>query len=168
MAENRVPGPEELLRAAAVLEAVVADRSLLAQLPDEARQGLLTAAGRVIHADLDQKRRLVRALRGARKRRAEDHDRALLAATGIRAAREREVFLPPPRLLEDARGEASPAPETLHPRTCYVCKADYRRLHHFYDSMCPACAGLNYEKRFQTAELRGRVALVTGARVKIG
>jgi NAD(P)-dependent dehydrogenase (short-subunit alcohol dehydrogenase family) len=29
-------------------------------------------------------------------------------------------------------------------------------------------AALNYEKRFQTADLRGRTALVTGARVKIG
>ena len=41
-------------------------------------------------------------------------------------------------------------------------------MHSFYDALCPPCADLNYEKRFQTAELRGRVALVTGARVKIG
>jgi NAD(P)-dependent dehydrogenase (short-subunit alcohol dehydrogenase family) len=34
--------------------------------------------------------------------------------------------------------------------------------------MCPPCAELNYEKRFQTADLAGRVTLVTGARVKIG
>ena len=56
----------------------------------------------------------------------------------------------------------------LTPRACYVCKAEYRRLHLFYDALCPACAELNYEKRFQTADLDGRVALVTGARVKIG
>jgi NAD(P)-dependent dehydrogenase (short-subunit alcohol dehydrogenase family) len=41
-------------------------------------------------------------------------------------------------------------------------------VHSFYDALCPACAELNYEKRFQTADLSGRVALVTGARVKIG
>src|SRR5262249_5021745 len=46
--------------------------------------------------------------------------------------------------------------------------AEFRRLHHFYDALCPECAALNYEKRFQTADLRGRVGLVTGARVKIG
>jgi hypothetical protein len=34
--------------------------------------------------------------------------------------------------------------------------------------MCPPCAELNYAKRDQTADLRGRVALVTGGRVKIG
>jgi NAD(P)-dependent dehydrogenase (short-subunit alcohol dehydrogenase family) len=34
--------------------------------------------------------------------------------------------------------------------------------------MCPGCAAFNYQKRFQTADCRGRVALVTGARVKIG
>ena len=34
--------------------------------------------------------------------------------------------------------------------------------------MCTQCAEMNYQKRFQTADLRGRTALVTGARVKIG
>jgi NAD(P)-dependent dehydrogenase (short-subunit alcohol dehydrogenase family) len=53
-------------------------------------------------------------------------------------------------------------------RLCYVCKQQFRDLHHFYDQMCLACADLNWRKRNQTADLRGRVALVTGARVKIG
>ena len=34
--------------------------------------------------------------------------------------------------------------------------------------MCPMCADLNWLKRTATADLCGRVALVTGARVKIG
>ena len=55
-----------------------------------------------------------------------------------------------------------------HPRQCYACKRRYRELHHFYASLCPECAELNWTKRHQTADLRGRVALVTGARVKIG
>ena len=163
-----MPGLEELRRAREVLEAVVSDRSLLAQLPDEERTRLLVAAGRTIHPDLDQKRRLVRSLRAAQRRRAEAHDRSLLAGTGIRAARESEVFVPPPRLLGTASSEAARPREVLKPRTCYVCKAEYKTLHAFYDALCPACAELNYEKRFQTADLRGRVALVTGARVKIG
>ena len=65
-------------------------------------------------------------------------------------------------------GPEAPARELKKPKTCYVCKAEFTRLHHFYDALCPECAALNYEKRFQTADLRGRVALVTGARVKIG
>jgi NAD(P)-dependent dehydrogenase (short-subunit alcohol dehydrogenase family) len=34
--------------------------------------------------------------------------------------------------------------------------------------MCAACADFNYAKRFQTADLTGQVALVTGSRLKIG
>ena len=114
-----MPGPEELRRAREVLEAVVSDRSLLAQLPDEERTRLLVAAGRTIHPDLDQKRRLVRSLRAAQRRRAEAHDRSLLAGTGIRAARESEVFVPPPRLLGTGAWEAVRPREVLKPRTCY-------------------------------------------------
>jgi NAD(P)-dependent dehydrogenase (short-subunit alcohol dehydrogenase family) len=44
----------------------------------------------------------------------------------------------------------------------------YEELHFFYDSMCQACGDFNYAKRFQTASLAGRVAVITGARVKIG
>jgi NAD(P)-dependent dehydrogenase (short-subunit alcohol dehydrogenase family) len=160
------PGPEELKRAREVLEAVVADRALLAQLPDEERTRLLVAAGRTVHADLAQKRRLVRSLRAAERRRAEARDRSVLQKTGIRAARQVEVFVAPERLL--ATGEPESFREVSNPRTCYVCKAEYRKVHSFYDAMCPACAELNYAKRFQTADLRGRVAVVTGARVKIG
>jgi NAD(P)-dependent dehydrogenase (short-subunit alcohol dehydrogenase family) len=63
-------------------------------------------------------------------------------------------------------GEAGP--ELRRARKCYVCKAEYLRVHHFYHSMCAACAELNWSKRRQSADLSGRVAVVTGARVKIG
>lgn len=53
-------------------------------------------------------------------------------------------------------------------RRCYVCKRLYVHVHVFYDSMCPVCAAFNYAKRAQSADLSGRVALVTGARVKVG
>ncbi len=60
------------------------------------------------------------------------------------------------------------APRTRDRRNCYVCKRDYYDIHGFYDAMCAECADFNWLKRVQTADLRGRVALVTGARVKIG
>jgi NAD(P)-dependent dehydrogenase (short-subunit alcohol dehydrogenase family) len=164
----RIPGAEELRRARQVLEAVASDRSLLAQLTDEERRALLIAAGRTVHPEVVQKRRLVKALRSAKRRRAEAHDRALLATTGVREARESNVFVAPPRQLPAADAEPARVREVLRPRSCYVCKAEYRRLHAFYDALCPECAALNYEKRFQSAEIQGRVALVTGARVKIG
>lgn len=54
------------------------------------------------------------------------------------------------------------------PRNCYICKAEFTDLHHFYDALCPECADFNYRKRFQTASLDGQVALITGSRLKIG
>jgi NAD(P)-dependent dehydrogenase (short-subunit alcohol dehydrogenase family) len=53
-------------------------------------------------------------------------------------------------------------------RACYSCKRRYQQLHAFYATFCPTCAAFNWAKRHQTADLSGRVALVTGARVKIG
>jgi len=54
------------------------------------------------------------------------------------------------------------------PRHCYICKRSYRQLHHFYDSLCPACAADNFARRPATVDLHGRVVLITGARIKIG
>jgi len=71
----------------------------------------------------------------------------------------------------------SPGPRAQSPETtaqsrelqhCYVCKQKYTLIHHFYDQLCPTCAELNFTKRTERADLRGRVALLTGGRVKIG
>jgi NAD(P)-dependent dehydrogenase (short-subunit alcohol dehydrogenase family) len=51
---------------------------------------------------------------------------------------------------------------------CYICKRHFTQVHHFYDQLCPDCAALNWAKRTETADLSGRVALLTGGRVKIG
>jgi NAD(P)-dependent dehydrogenase (short-subunit alcohol dehydrogenase family) len=65
--------------------------------------------------------------------------------------------------------EAAPRPfEAVEPLTCYVCKRKYSTIHHFYDQLCPPCAQLNFAKRSELADLTGRVALLTGGRVKIG
>jgi NAD(P)-dependent dehydrogenase (short-subunit alcohol dehydrogenase family) len=61
-----------------------------------------------------------------------------------------------------------PDPESPIPVHCYVCKQRYSVIHHFYDQLCPECAAFNFHKRTELADLRGRVALVTGGRVKIG
>ncbi len=67
----------------------------------------------------------------------------------------------------DPSGAEQRGREIHAPRNCYVCK-EYTTLHFFYDTMCKKCGDLNYRKRFQTAPLHGKVALLTGARVKIG
>ena len=41
-------------------------------------------------------------------------------------------------------------------------------VHHFYDRLCTTCAEENFAKRTELADLSGRVALLTGGRVKIG
>jgi NAD(P)-dependent dehydrogenase (short-subunit alcohol dehydrogenase family) len=69
--------------------------------------------------------------------------------------------------VRTAATEAAPA-TLLTARYCYICKAPYTRVHHFYDSMCTACGDLNFEKRTELCDLTGRVAIVTGGRVKIG
>src|SRR5690606_16260396 len=92
--------------------------------------------------------------------------RAARAITGIRTARETPVFKAPPQ-IEMVSGVEQER-ELKSPRNCYVCKTPFTKLHFFYDAMCPDCAAFNYAKRFQTAPLHGQVALITGARLKIG
>ncbi|CAI5730295.1 unnamed protein product [Hyaloperonospora brassicae] len=67
-----------------------------------------------------------------------------------------------------AVGEKQETQQLHYHRACYTCKVRFRQLHHFYDRLCPSCAELNYKKRLQSADLNGYVAVVTGARVKIG
>jgi len=77
--------------------------------------------------------------------------------------------LPPPLPLpENAPQNEDQEQELNGMKQCYICKRRFRKLHHFYDSLCPSCASLNWEKRLQTCDMTGRVCLVTGGRVKIG
>lgn len=148
------------------LEATAADNSRLATMDKTTRERLLRACGRLALPGNEAKRRLDRARRKARKRERRARHEATLATTGIRAQMTRPVFPTPGPV------PALPA-SSLHrklstPRTCYMCKVEYTELHSFYDALCPSCAALNWHKRHQSADLSGRVALVTGARVKIG
>ncbi|KYH04843.1 MULTISPECIES: SDR family NAD(P)-dependent oxidoreductase [Chryseobacterium] len=54
------------------------------------------------------------------------------------------------------------------PKNCYCCNQSYQYAHSFYSRLCPVCAGENYEKRFETADLTGRNLILTGGRVKVG
>ncbi|GAA4624220.1 SDR family oxidoreductase [Actinoallomurus vinaceus] len=53
-------------------------------------------------------------------------------------------------------------------RRCYVCKTHYRLVHSEYHLLCPPCAEENLARRHARCDLRGRRAIVTGGRVKIG
>jgi len=163
--------------AIAFLESVREQRAQLASLSDEQRARLLRAAGEVARPDPWTKRELARAAQKKRRDEMRARDEALLAQTGIRKKREEPVFVTPP-LFEapvpagvamDGAVEALPERGSVQAeRACYVCKTRFTELHFFYDAMCQRCGDFNYEKRSQTADLRGHVALITGARVKIG
>ncbi len=172
--------PERLRAATALLESLAADRQLLDGLPAADRARLHQAVAQVYHPDPAARRLKLKAAEKARhaaKIRVED---SVLNQTGIRALRRRPVFTTPnvfaPEGFEphdvppDADGGAAPAPprESIEPKHCYVCKQKYSAIHFFYDQLCPACAAFNYAKRTELADLRGRVALLTGGRVKIG
>jgi NAD(P)-dependent dehydrogenase (short-subunit alcohol dehydrogenase family) len=162
--------------AVAVLERIVADRTLLAGIPAEDRRRLLQAAGHVYSPDATSRRQLVRAT--ARRRKAErvEREESARESTGIRTLRRQPVYTTPnvfppvpPEAFEpaDVHGPDAP-PEPQESQHCYVCKTHYTTLHHFYDQLCPACAEFNFAKRTELADLRGTVALLTGGRVKIG
>ena len=73
------------------------------------------------------------------------------------------------KLLEDDKKDEQVGNVQLPKlRSCYVCKVRFRDLHRFYDQLCPSCAKLNFEKRHFSVSLEGKVAIVTGSRVKIG
>ncbi|HEV7839000.1 MAG TPA: oxidoreductase, partial [Gemmatimonadaceae bacterium] len=162
----------ERFRAAAdLLEEFVADRSKLADIPETERNRLLNAAGRVSRPDALDRRQLLKVVK--RKKRADKikREESALAATGIRKLRRQQVFVTSPNIFPPKSNEllASGEPtETEDPRCCYVCKQEFSTVHHFYDRLCDVCAEENFRKRTELADLSGRVALLTGGRVKIG
>jgi NAD(P)-dependent dehydrogenase (short-subunit alcohol dehydrogenase family) len=162
-----------LQEATELLEAVVRDRGLLRALTVEQRTRLLAAAGDVYNPDLVQRRRWGKAVRRQEKAAKLERDETTLAGTGIRVLREKPVFttpnvFPPADFEQEAAGDDPERRELIAPQHCYVCKQHYLEVHSFYDQLCPACGDFNYRKRTETADLRGRVALLTGGRVKIG
>jgi NAD(P)-dependent dehydrogenase (short-subunit alcohol dehydrogenase family) len=151
-----------------VLSGLTANSEQLAHLSMEQRVALMTAAGKVSRPDKQEIEKRSRDRRELKRHRIDAHERRVRAATGIRSAREAAVFTAPQQ-IEGPAAEKAPQDLTLiNPRSCYVCKQGFMQVHFFYDSMCPSCAAFNYAKRFQTADLSGQVALITGSRLKIG
>jgi NAD(P)-dependent dehydrogenase (short-subunit alcohol dehydrogenase family) len=164
---------ERLKAAAEILEMASANQALLAELSVEERRRLLKAAGDIYCPDVSARRRLVKARIRRRKADKLERDQSKLNETGIRKLRRERLFTTPnvfpPLDFEQQEVEGDPEfREVIEPQNCYICKQDYSTIHPFYDQLCPSCAELNLRKRTETADLRGRVALLTGGRVKIG
>jgi NAD(P)-dependent dehydrogenase (short-subunit alcohol dehydrogenase family) len=161
----------------ALLQMLVADRGLLADIPTELRVQLLSLAGDLYEPDLTARRRLIKDQRRSDKNEKTARHQENLAQAAIRALRAKPVFVTPnvfpPELVEgdeinDTDETSAAFVETNKEQHCYVCKVKYTLIHFFYDQLCPECAEFNYNKRGETADLSGRVALLTGGRVKIG
>ena len=184
-AEGDATLPDRARIALELLEAIRDDRSLLDTLDAADRIRLLQAVALVHHPEPRTRRKQARQDARERAREKAEKTEALLDQTGIHTLRRKPVFSTPnyfppqPPGQHDPRNNAVDAvisydashaplgesPELLH---CYVCKKKYTTVHHFYDQMCMDCAEFNFHKRTETADLRGRVALLTGGRVKIG
>src|SRR5580698_6508715 len=151
-----------------VLRAIEADRSQLTQLSQEERRELLTLAGLVAKPERHDLVKMAKAFRRAERAAARERDRQLIQQTGLRvqrrATRYSPLWLPEPQTADLAAAQ----PSLDQALNCYVCKQPFTQTHRYYDSMCRDCGDFNYAKRAQTADLSGRHALVTGARVKIG
>lgn len=158
--------PEEVDRCIELLNKLVDTPSLAATLERTQYLALLEAAGRLSRPNKDTIRLRNNAFYAARRKKRQLEDKQVRAQTGIREARTARVFQAPSQLA--ASGEDNEQRVLSSPRNCYVCTKEFTRLHFFYDSMCADCADFNYRKRFQTAPLQGQVAVLTGARLKIG
>lgn len=107
-----------------------------------------------------------REARSAARRPDIEHDMAVLAATATGS---------PLRIDDETRGiplvaetAGAYAGEVRIPRGCYVCHEKYTLVDAFYHWLCPRCAAFSHRKRDQRTDLRGRRALLTGGRAKIG
>ncbi len=141
---------------------------VLAALPDLAPDDpdiqTIKRAAAVMTSRIRKARR--REARAATRRPDVEHDAAILATTATGS----------PLRIDDetrgiplaAQGDSPYAGELRIPRGCYICHEKYTRVDAFYHWLCPACAAFSHGKRDQRTDLRGRRALLTGGRAKIG
>jgi NAD(P)-dependent dehydrogenase (short-subunit alcohol dehydrogenase family) len=145
---------DELKQCLAVLAQV---QDLPAEHPDAVAVRRATAQ---IFKSVKQQRR------AERRAAVSANDRAVLAQTATAA---------PGRIDDETSGVAlaasvagTRAGTLIRPRPCYQCKVLYVQVDAFYHQLCPDCAALNRQRREARTDLRGRHALLTGGRAKIG
>ncbi len=96
----------------------------------------------------------------ADRERNRREERALIDATIMSAIHDGTA------VEQETQGE-SPG-RTARMRPCYTCPNRYDQVDSFYHMLCPECAALNLAQRTKRVDLHGRIALVTGGRIKIG
>ncbi|MFT5963977.1 MAG: hypothetical protein ACI9L6_000700 [Flavobacterium sp.] len=158
---------EEIDSCISILAQLSTDTDQIFIIPKEQRTALIKAADQFSRPDRDELSRRKKDGKVAAKRKMEKRDRTARKETGIRHTRESGVFMAPKLLaLHDLALKEQQELET--PRNCYVCKTEFTKMHHFYATMCKDCSDFNYAKRFQTANIKGPLAIIRGSRLKIG
>ena len=158
--------PEQIDELIKGLEHLVEHGDQLSELPEMTKRALVIAAGRLSRPSKKELHKRAKKRRKNIKLTQLNQDKKARKTTGIRSAREADIFTAPMQILPPADHEEQP--ELTSPRNCYVCKTEFTKLHFFYDAMCQDCGDLNYQKRFQRTDMTGQVALITGSRLKIG
>ncbi|MBL3659058.1 SDR family NAD(P)-dependent oxidoreductase [Fulvivirga sediminis] len=165
--ETQKLSQEQIDQCLEVLQMLNSDTDQIFEIPEEKRRALIIAAGLFSRPSKEELANRKRSAKKIHRQRVRLKDKNARNATGIRSARDASVFVAPAMIaLTGIDHEKEIKLES--PRNCYVCKKVFHTLHHFYDTMCKECGDFNYAKRFQTADLTGQVALVTGSRLKIG
>ena len=165
--DKQTPDEGKIEACIATIESILADTTLLYDLPEELRVRLIKASGQLSRPNKEEFGGRKKEAAKAAKRKQAERDKHSRKETGIRSARESAIFVAP-KMIEVGKINTEERPDLSSPRNCYVCKTMFTKLHHFYDAMCTECGDYNYAKRWQTADLKGQVAVVTGSRLKIG
>lgn len=157
--QDRDVSRRHLLQTTALLQQLAQDTGASSVLSAQEQNAFLDAASEAFCPDL------------YKRIRRSNRDNQVLGMTGIRQLRACSIFptpkLSPPKYFNEEK-VAFNAPLIEVGHKCYVCKAKYIKIHHFYDQLCPTCAPFNYHKRSELADLSGKLVLLTGGRIKIG
>jgi NAD(P)-dependent dehydrogenase (short-subunit alcohol dehydrogenase family) len=139
----------------------------LTLLSEDQRVSMLQACGKISRPNREEIRKRQKDVKNLRRQILKQENKSARRATGIRSARETDLFTAPEQISYQSDCDTKKR-EYSTPHDCYVCRAKFTEVHPFYDSMCKTCGDLNYLKRYQKADLTGQVALITGSRLKIG
>lgn len=159
---------DKIKESISALEYLSQNTHLLCELNEEERIMLFKSAGMISRPNKEEKKQRLKEVHSFKQKQLVEQNRLKRAKTGIRSARENTVFTAPDYLQIESERHYEEAPELDSARNCYVCKAEFTKLHFFYDTMCKECGDFNYHKRFQRTDMTGQVAIITGSRLKIG
>jgi NAD(P)-dependent dehydrogenase (short-subunit alcohol dehydrogenase family) len=166
--KNNLLSQVEIDTCITLLEKLVNSGENFAAMNEEKKVQLLTAAGKLSRPSHEEQLKRRKEKKTAKKQIGRTPDKVNRSTTGIRAARVATVFSAPEEIKQIEQANKKERKKLDSARNCYVCKAEYTELHHFYDAMCHNCAEFNYQKRFQLCDMAGQVAVITGSRLKIG